>query len=252
MSSLMLHCGAASITRNALAALPIPEALGPRHVVRPFTDDIDLVEHQLNDYGLCVYDQAFGVTHDGNRFFGVLEVAPLEGEYISKDYGLMVGLRGSYDQSMSRGLAVGSRVFVCDNMAFSGEVSILTRQTTHIADRLPKLMRDAVARIPQLAEHQHKRFDAFKMKAMTPRQGDAMIVELCRRDIINPSIVGRVIKEWDTPSHEEHAEDGYTVWRMHNAVTESLKPSNPGRFAIPAIWERTTKMTNFFDEVVGL
>jgi hypothetical protein len=39
---------------------------------------------------------------------------------------------------------------------------------------------------------------------------------------------------------------------MHNAVTEALKPANADRFAIPALWERTTKMTSFFDEVVGL
>jgi glycerol-3-phosphate responsive antiterminator len=60
----------------------------------------------------------------------------------------MVGIRGSYDQSMSRMLGVGSRVFVCDNMAFSTEVSIATKQTTNIGSRLPGLMRAAVAQIP--------------------------------------------------------------------------------------------------------
>nr|MBS0019438.1 hypothetical protein [Gammaproteobacteria bacterium] len=49
----------------------------------------------------------------------------------------MVGLRGSYDQTLPRGLAVGSRVFVCDNLAFSGEVTIKTKQTTFIGQRLP-------------------------------------------------------------------------------------------------------------------
>jgi hypothetical protein len=248
----MLHCGANSIDRNALAALPLPPAMGPRHVVRPYIDDLEIVEHALADYGLAVNDEAFGITKDGGRFFGVLECAPIEGEYISKDYGLMVGLRGSYDQSIARGLAIGSRVFVCDNLAFSGEVNILTRQTTNIADRIPALLRNAVAQLPQLAEHQQARFEAYRNTAMTPRQGDAMLVELMRKEVLTSNSIKRAVAEWDEPSHPEHAEQGHSIWRMHNAVTEALKPANADRFAIPALWERTTKMTKFFDEVVGL
>jgi hypothetical protein len=248
----MLHCGAAAISRNDLAAMPLPEARGPRHVIRPYIDDVELVEHALADYGLAVNDEAFGITHDGGRFFGVLECSPIEGEYLGKDYGLLVGLRGSYDQSIARGLAVGSRVFVCDNLAFSGEVSILTRQTTRIGDRLPSMLRDAVARIPAMAEHQQVRFEAYRNTALTPRQGDAMVIELLRQGVVNTSQIGRVIAEWDEPSHPEHAEQGHSIWRMHNAVTEAIKPANRDRLAIPATWERTTKMTRFFDEVVGL
>jgi len=254
MPGLMLHCGAAAISRNDLAALPMPKSLGPRHAPRPFIDDVLLVEDELKAYGLGVVDEAYGVTHDASRFFGVVEVEPvLEGELLpAKDYRLMVGLRGSHDQSISRGLSVGSRILVCDNLAFSGEVVILTRQTTHIADRLPKLMRDAVAQIPKLADHQHQRFEAFKTRQITPRQGDAAIVEMVRRGIVPPSLVGKVIEQWDEPKHPEHAAHGWSIWRLHQAVTESLKPANADRFAIPAIWERTTKMTGFFDEVVGL
>ena len=252
MPGLMLHCGANAISRNDLAALPLPKALGPRHVVRPYIEDIEIVEDALADYGLAVNDEAFGVTRDGGRFFGVLECAPIEGEFLGKDYGLTVGLRGSYDQSIARGLAIGSRVFVCDNLSFSGEVSILTRQTTNISSRIPTLLRDAVSKLPRLAEHQQLRFDAYRNTAMTPRQGDAMIIELVRKGVVMPSQTGRVIGEWDNPSHAEHAEQGHSIWRMHNAVTEALKPTNADRFAIPALWERTTKMTRFFDECVGL
>jgi hypothetical protein len=248
----MLHCGSHAIDRNALAALPLPEARGPRHVIRPYIDDVELIEGALATYGLAVNDEAFGITHDGGRFFGVLECAPIEGEFIGKDYGLTVGLRGSWDQSIARGLAVGSRVFVCDNLAFSGEITILTRQTTFIGNRLPGMLRDAVARIPAMAEHQHARFDAYRNTALTPRQGDAMVIELLRKGVVNTSQIGRVIAEWDEPSHPEHAEQGHTIWRMHNAVTEAIKPANRERLAIPAIWERTTKMTSFFDECVGL
>jgi hypothetical protein len=251
MPGLMLHCGAAAISRNDLAALPMPESLGPRHAPRPFIDDVLLVEDELKAYGLGIVDEAYGVTHDANRFFGVVEVEPvLEGELLpAKDYRLMVGMRGSHDQSLGRGLAAGNRVFCCDNLSFTGEVVIKTRQTTHLGDRLPELMRRAVGQIPALAEHQALRFEQYKNTRLTPRQGDAAIVEMVRRGIINPSIVGRVIQEWDEPSHPEHAEFGYSVWRLHNACTEAMKPSNKDRFAIPALWQRTIPMTSFFDGI---
>lgn len=253
MNGLMLHCGAHSIARPQLAALPVPGALGPRHVVRPFIEDVELVERELAVWGVGVNDEAFGVTHDGNRFFGVLECKPLEGDYIPKgDYSLLVGLRGSYDQSMARGLAVGSRVFVCDNLAFSGEVSVLTRQTTNVAERLPGMLREAVGRIPAMAQHQKARFEQYRLTKLSQRQGDAAMIELVRQQIVNPSQVGRLVREWDEPSHPEHAEDGYSVWRLFNAVTEAIKPANKDRLAIPSVWERTIPLTNFLDGVAQL
>jgi hypothetical protein len=39
---------------------------------------------------------------------------------------------------------------------------------------------------------------------------------------------------------------------MFNSVTEALKSPDPDRFAVPAIWAKTTRMTSFLDEVVGL
>lgn len=251
MPGLMLHCGAAAISRNDLANLPVPAPMGSRHVCRPYIDDVELVERELDQYGLRVVDEAYGVTHDAGRFFGVLECAPIEGEIVD-DYSMMVGLRGSWDQTMSRGLALGSRTFVCDNLAFSGEVVIKTRQTTFIGERLPDMMRDAVSKIPAMADHQRIRFDNYKATQITQRQGDAAIIELVRRKIVNPSIVGRIQEEWDNPSHPEHAAFGWSAWRLYQAVTESMKPTNKDRFAIPALWERTIPLSDFMDGVAGV
>lgn len=75
---------------------------------------------------------------------------------------------------------------------------------------------------------------------------------MVRRDILNPSQLGKAIAEWDTPSHAEHAEQGFSIWRLQQAVTEAIKPSNPDRNAIPATWNRTIKLTGFLDEVAGI
>lgn len=249
--SLMLHAGAQAITREALGQLPLPVPLGPRHNPLPFSEDVELVTKELACHGLHVEDESYGVLYtkegDPARYFGVLELA-----HERLDHALVVGLRGSYDQSISRGLAVGSRVFVCDNLAFSGEVTFQTKQTTNITDRLPRMIATAAQKVPMLAELQNIRFDKYRMTEMKARWGDAAMIELMRRGVLNANSVQRAIAEWDEPSHDEHAEDGYSVWRLHNAVTEAIKAKDPEKPNILPVWDRTIVLTKFLDEVCGL
>lgn len=71
-------------------------------------------------------------------------------------------------------------MFVCDNLAFSGEIEIRTRQTLNIAQRIPGLMSDAIARILSMAEHQQARFDAYRNVELKPCWGDALLVDMVR------------------------------------------------------------------------
>lgn len=250
MNGLMLHAGAQAMDRNALELLPAPMSLGPRHNPLPFIEDVRLVTEQLAMNGLQITNEAFGVTLVDNlpaRFFGVMELVSMR-----TDHALVVGLRGSYDQSISRGLAVGSRVFVCDNLAFSGEVTYHTKQTTYIGDRLPRMIADAAMRVPALAAHQEMRFDKYRMTALKPRYGDAAMVELLRLGVLNGHTLPRAVAEWDEPTHPEHAEDGFSAWRLMNAVTEAIKAKDPERPNVLPVWDRTLKLTKFLDEVSGL
>lgn len=249
MQGLMLHAGASAISRNDLMNLPLPKALGPRHNPLPFGTDVELVTKELNRQGLFIEDEAYGVTYtregDAARYFGVLEL-----KHEQLDHALVVGLRGSYDQSISRGLAVGSRVFVCDNLAFSGDVTFKTKQTTFIGNRLPGMIMQAAAKVPELAVIQQAKFDAYKQITLPPRVGDAALIELVRREVLNANSIRRAISEWDEPSHEEHAQYGYSLWRLMNAVTEAIKAKDPEKPNVLPVWDRTIALTAFLDSVV--
>ena len=205
MSDLMLHCGAEAINREGLInVIPLPEHFGgARHNPVPYIDYVEQVSDAIVSQGYTINSEKFGVDQDGGKFFGLMEIAPaIEGEFIGKDdkeFGLIVGLRGSYNQSLARGLAVGSRVFVCDNLAFSGEVTFKTRQTTNINSRLPGMIRNSVNQLLDLSLLQEKRFEAYKGLEVKPLWGDAAIIECVRRGVVNPSQVGQLIQEWDTP-----------------------------------------------------
>lgn len=252
MQGLMLHCGAQPLTRSEVALIDTPEPLGARHKPVPYIDYIDAVTDNLSAFGMTIKEESFGALKNGSRFFGLMQLAAANG-----DFATVVGLRASHDQSFARSIAAGSSVFVCDNLCFSGEVQLSTRQTLNIEDRLPGMILNAVETLPGLFEVQEQRYGAYKEKEIRHDQGDAALIELVRRNIMPASLIPRALGQWDEPEHEEHAQYGNSVWRLMNSVTEAMKApidpetNLPTRAATPAIMERTVRMTKFLDEITG-
>ncbi len=249
MKGLLLHCGASAITRSELAVLPVPEPMGPRHHIRPFIEDVELITDELFRIGMPVKDEGFGVTvgDDGvpRQFFGLMEV---EADGV-RDHGIMVGVRGSYNQTLPRGVAIGSRVLVCDNLSFSGEIEIKTKQTLDIDSRIRQLLSEAFDGVPGLVRNQDKRFDQYREIRIGQTVGNSLLTDLLRQGVLTSQQLATAIKEWDEPRHPEHAENGWSVWRLHNAVTEAIKPNGRGN-AVRRNWARTITLTSVLDAEV--
>lgn len=243
----------ANINRNEINLLPTPEAMGRFHHPYSFGQYIDDIENGLSLSGLKIANEEYEVTHGDNRLFGVMEVEPIEGELITaEDWKLLIGLRGSHDQRIPRGLSLGNQVMVCSNLCFSGSLGTMnTKQTTNIGNRIPTLIKDAVSRIPELAYEQEKIFNRYKEVEMTPRQGDSALVELHRRNALNSNQLSRAIHEWDKPSYEDHTQYGRSVWQLFNASTESLKPTGNSSNS-DTVRQRSELVSSFMNEVAGL
>jgi hypothetical protein len=247
--SLILHCGANATDRAGLAALPPPRPLGARHHPIPFLHLVERVQDHFGSIGARLKDEAFGVLMSpggaARRFFGLMEIELPD--HRDSTYTLQVGLRSSYDQSISAGLAVGSRVTCCDNLALAGTVEFRTKNTTFIDHRVTGLIGQAVQRIPAMAENQSRFFDHLKNTTITQEQGDHLLIELTRRGALAPSQLGVAIREFDTPSYDEHGELGWTAWRLFNACTQAVKyPNSPN--ALGLTWARTQILTEFLDQ----
>lgn len=247
--SLILHTGANSVTRDELATLPAPRSIGPRHHPIPFADLVERVQDHFGGIGATLKDESYGLlrttTGEPRRMFGLMEIdLP---DHVDATYSLQIGLRSSYDQSISAGLAVGSRVTVCDNMLMSGTVKLMTKNTTFIDRRLNGLIGQTVARIPQMAEAQSSFFERMKNTEISKKDGDAMLIEIVRRGALNASQLATAIREWDAPRWDEHGELGYTGWRLMNACTEAMKqPGSPN--ALGLTWARSEILRSFLDD----
>src|SRR5205823_12089518 len=109
------------------------------------------VQEALSRSGLHVVTEAHGLAKDGNRYFGLLQVANGSNP---ADFDLVVGVRNSHDKSFPAALVLGASVFVCDNLSFSGEVKLARKHTAHIERDLPQLVDRAVGLLGGLRQTQ--------------------------------------------------------------------------------------------------
>lgn len=243
-ANLMLHCGANEVERQALSGIVLPPATDTYMPVGHDTI-VDMAEDRLGDMGFRFGNQAHALTHDGARYFGLVEL--LNGA-ANDDFALVVGLRNSIDKSFPAAMGFGSHVFVCDNLAFGAEIRFSRKHTVHIMRDLPDLIGKAVNQTNLFRQNQEARFEHYQeFRIRSRQQADHIIVEMLRREVINTSRVQKVVNEWDEPSHEH---GGRTAWRMFNAATEALKPANKG-VPLHDLPPRTIRLQDLMDSVTN-
>jgi hypothetical protein len=240
--ALLLHCGGTAVTREELLAVSTPPATASWFPL-PHIDLLTEVEEQLTGSGFEVESSTHALSHGDARYFGVIQVR-LPGTQAT-DYGWIVGLRNSHDKTYPAGLVAGTRVFVCDNLAFTGEVQLTRKHTRHAARDLRHLTARAVGKLGDRFELLDRRVTAYREDKMPSGAAHDLIVRAVDCKVITTSQIPNVLREWRKPRFEEFRPR--TAWSLFNAFTEVLKHSNP-HTAIP----RGEALHGLFDASVGL
>lgn len=210
------------VAREDLIKMPTPEPQGPWHNPYPFHKYVDKVTEALENHDFGIVSEEYAITKDNDRLFGVIAIEPSTLS-VPNDWGLVVGLRGAHDRMLSRAITLGSRVMVCSNLCFHGDLGVWkTRQTKNIEDRLPGMIDDAISKLPTAASNLVVSFEDYQNKEMTQDEGYAMLTHIYKKRGFTASQLARAIDEWDNPSFDH---DGRTVWRLFNAATQALKPT---------------------------
>jgi hypothetical protein len=210
---LCLHAGATPVDYAGLRefATPVPTA---SHYPVPHHTVVDYVKHSLTFFGHEIVGEDYGVTPDGDKFFGVIT---LRSEY--GDYTDTVGLRNSHDKSFPVSVSFGSRVFVCDNLAFVGEHVIKRRHTPKIKRELPGLIAEIIEPLAMARKAIALTYDRFKATELDERNADHLIMSMYRNDVLNVTRIADVVRAYDEPPHDW---GNKTAWRMFNAATFAL------------------------------
>ena len=245
-TNLVLHCGARAIDRQTLSNIPCPPATETWHPISHI-HLVNEVERALTASNMRIVNESYGVTEDNARMFGLLQIASMAE---SKDYAYVIGLRGAIDKSLSRGLAVGSSVFVCDNMAFSSEIVMHRKQTKNILADLPLMVDTAIGQLSARWNDQARRIDAYKQTPIGQKDVDHLLAEMAG-EVFPWQKFEDIRNEFKTPRHAEFGKEN--LWAMFNAVTEYLKPSAnskaSGLWSMPA---RTGRLHKMCDDYAGL
>ncbi len=219
MANLLMHCGGREVTRDDIADAPTPERT-KTWVPVAHNRLLELAQSTIESQGYSLTDEAHGLWGDGSRYFGLMELA---GGNDKDDYSLVLGLRNSHDKTFPASLALGSQVLVCDNLSFFGEVVLTRRHTRFIERDLPGIVTQAVGRLSEMRTQQADRIDAYKQTRIRDRTAHDLMVRAVDSRVIPVTQLPLVLKEWRKPTHPEFTENGRSVWRLFNAVTESFK-----------------------------
>jgi hypothetical protein len=245
----MIHCGGNHVTESVVKKTRTPEPVGQhypishmhlidtcRNILEQTGFPIVRTEHALNDHK--------GVANA--NYFGLMEIQNPEDD----DYGLVIGLRNSHTKQFRASFAAGARVFVCDNLSFSGEVVIARKHTRHIMRDLESCVAQAMGNLNERKIEQDTRFAAYKETTLNRAETDHAVINLLRARAIPSSKVLPVVQYLEEPKHQEHLGPNgeTTVWTLFNAITEdATKGSNV--FQLP---KKTACLHAVCDNLSGL
>jgi hypothetical protein len=239
---MLLHCGAETVTRDELFAVETPRATDTWFPLA-HRDLLTEVQSQLTGAGFEIESAVHALSHNAARYFGILQVRLPDTP--TSDYGWVIGLRNSHDKTYPAGLVAGSRVFVCDNLAFTGEVKLSRKHTRYAVRDLQHLTARAVGKLGDRFHQLDERITAYRAKPIPDPTAHDLVVRAVDCKAISPSQIPHVLREWRKPRYPEF--EDRTAWSLFNAFTEVHKRSNPH-----AVIKRGEALYGLFDGATGI
>lgn len=238
-SALCLHKGARRVSEKFLENEPAPCQTDTHHPIRHI-ELVRLVTDGLGDVNMRVVEREFAVTPSGNVFFGLLTV---RNGVVHDDYAWTIGLRNSHDKTLRAGVCAGSRVFVCDNLAFYGEIHMFRTHTNKIEDDLGNRVTTMLKSLGDNFLSMDRQIAAYKAHEVV--EAPRIITDAAQQELIDDQRVMPILRLFNQPPHAAFAPR--TAWSLFNAFTEDDKT-----LGIRQLPERTRKLHAFFDKIVGL
>lgn len=238
--NLTLHCGAKPATRVDVYDVPTPASTRTWHPI-PHFDLLCLVENILQRNHLRIVEEAHSLTHDGTRYFGLLQV---ENGHRHDEFSWVLGLRNTHDKTFSAGIVTGTQVFVCDNLSFSGEVRLSRKHTKFILRDLPQLTVTAIQKLLARWYSVEDRYNAYRDYQLSHEQVHDLLIRAVDTGVCPVTTLPYVLNHWREPKHEVFAAPN--AWSLFNAFTEALKGH------LHLLPQRTIALHGMMDSYIGI
>ncbi len=193
-------------------AVPFTRTFHPVH----HKQVIDAVRTGISLTGMEVVQSQYVLARDGMQMFGVWDL-----NAGSSDLCWSLGIRNSMDKSLALGITAGTKVFVCDNLAFDGEYLTFRKHTSGLDnDELEFLAYKSMKNmVPRLASFQ-KWHEGLRNYELTEQDAKLLLVEVLT-DSVFPASKFNSFKDLYFGGVYQP-----TLWGFHEAVTDVLRGSN--------------------------
>jgi hypothetical protein len=238
---LCLHCGGNEVTRDEVQSTETPSPTKTWQPI-PHIELVEEVEAALKLNNLEIGNVAHALSHEGRRYFGLMEIR--SPELPAEDYSHVLGLRNSSDKTFPAGLVAGASVFVCSNLSFSGEIRVTRKHTRFIRRDLVTLVQSSIGKLMTAWHEQDQRIERYKQHSLTDEQVHDIVIRSVDVGVLPNRKLPDLLKEWREPSHEEF--NDRSAWSLFNGYTEVLKGN------LAELPRRTERLHGLLDSEVGL
>jgi len=235
MHAHLTHTNSQLVTRDQLLTIaPPPSTATWRPIAH--ADLITALDRQLQVRGITIQAETFAIQREGARLFAVLDLSiERSGEFCAS-----LGLRTANDRSLALEIAVGVKVFVCDNLAFSGDLIALRRKHTSGFD-LASEIASALDRYEEHLKVFHAKIDELRSEQILDQDAKAIIFDAFRGKILPLRCFPLVSHDYFHPAPDMTDVLPRTRWSLHNAFTRSIRELAPA----PA-FRATTRLGQLF------
>jgi hypothetical protein len=225
---LLAHRGAQIVSRAQLKEYVTPEAT---ETFKPVghAQLVETLTQVMQDRGLFITKEQFAVQN--HRLFGVFD---LEWQKM-EEYGAAVGFRHANDKSMPIVIAVGARVWLCDNLSYLGELITMRKHTAKLD--LAEEMDRAMFRYMQGWRKLKDDIEIQQQAEIEERRAKTLIYDIFRNKILPLRLFPLVTESYEGATKDQKG----TGWILHNACTAPLKTLAPA----PA-FRATARIGKFF------
>jgi hypothetical protein len=236
-TSTLISAGG-KLTRQELVLVPTPLATAT-HKTIPHAECIEALVETLGFRHIGVVSEEYAVSRDGMKMFGVLDLdTGMHGCRFS------IGVRNAHDKSMRLAMTVGYRVFVCENMAFSGDFQpVLAKHSKHFS--LQNALSIGVDQMQRNFDGMRKQVETWKDSQLADVTAKLIIYRaFIQSELEVPKHLARPVHElYFNPQHDEF--QSRTLWSLSNAFTSAFKELEP----IPQ-FRATGKLAGFLEAAV--
>ncbi|WP_020403851.1 DUF932 domain-containing protein [Gracilimonas tropica] len=223
-TQLLTQCGSRRCSLEQLLTIPEPEKTKSYTPLNHYDFAVNILTIASDLLKGYRFDRdSYALSSDGQKMFGVItfrKINPGPDEELK----VAIGLRNSYNKTMSAGLVIGSTVLVCDNLVFSGDIKVMRK---HQGEDMHEDLHDQIVTAIYKSQHNFHQISedvqAMKNRTMTQKQKYEFIGLLTGEGVLSATQSSAAYKELWKPSHEEFKVD--TLWAGYNCATEALKSS---------------------------